>query len=270
VLVPLYLHHRYQAEAAASVIGGVNYVYAMRGDGREALSHAPANEQLAALRALLSAISPSALALPTTLLSKIPPRPPGYGRSRELFPRYTGSTFDAITPAVVASDIVVSAILTSDRSARLVEQKMLSPTMPGLDEVIDALFGASFGATPASPYEAEIKRSVERVVIERLMNLAEGASMPQVRAIASLALQRQATELGRVAGAPASAANDANVAHAMLLTSDIRRFLERPAGPASRTGIPGAPPGAPIGEPAMDWLSRVEPPCSMWDARLRE
>ena len=36
VLVPLYLHHRYQVEAAASAVGGINYIYAMRGDGREA------------------------------------------------------------------------------------------------------------------------------------------------------------------------------------------------------------------------------------------
>ena len=35
VLVPLYLHHRYQVEAAASSLGGIYYIYAMRGDGRE-------------------------------------------------------------------------------------------------------------------------------------------------------------------------------------------------------------------------------------------
>jgi hypothetical protein len=266
VLVPLYLHHRYQAEAAASVLGGVNYIYAMRGDGREAMRPATAAEQLGALRALMATLSPSALALPASVLAKIPPRPPGFGRTRELFPRYTGSTFDAITPAVVASDVVVSALLTSDRAARLVEQKMLDQSLPGLDEVIEALFGATFGATPASPYQAELKRAVERVVIERLMSLAEGASMPQVRAIASLALQRQAAELSRLAGSPAAASNDPGVAHGSLLTADIRRFLERPAGAASRMSIPGAPPGAPIGEPAMDWLSRLEPPCTWWGA----
>ena len=35
VLVPLYLHHRYAVESAASAIGGQNYIYAMRGDGRK-------------------------------------------------------------------------------------------------------------------------------------------------------------------------------------------------------------------------------------------
>jgi len=265
VLVPLYLHHRYQAEATATVLGGVHYIYAVRGDGREPVRVAQATEQLGALRALMGTLSPAALALPAPLLAKIPPRPPGYGRTRELFPRYTGPTFDAITPAVVAADIVVSAILTPDRAARLVEQKMLNQALPGLEEVIEALIGASFGATASTQYEAEIKRAVERVVIERLMNLAEGAAMPQVRAIATLALQRQGAGLSRVATAATPATNDAGIAHASLLASDIRRFLERPAAAASRTAVPGAPPGAPIGEPAMEWLNRFEPPCSWWE-----
>ena len=33
-LVPLYLHHRYQVDAAASALGGSESVYAMRGDDR--------------------------------------------------------------------------------------------------------------------------------------------------------------------------------------------------------------------------------------------
>jgi hypothetical protein len=36
-LVPLYLHHRYQVEAAVKVIGGLEYTYALRGDGQEPL-----------------------------------------------------------------------------------------------------------------------------------------------------------------------------------------------------------------------------------------
>ncbi|HKH71118.1 MAG TPA: hypothetical protein VKA59_07185, partial [Vicinamibacterales bacterium] len=51
-------------------------------------------------------------------------------------------------------------------------------------------------------------------------------------------------------------------AHAALLSADIKRFLDRPAAPATRTDLPAAPPGAPIGEPGMDWLRRMEPPCS--------
>ena len=40
-----------------------------------------------------------------------------------------------------------------------------------------------------------------------------------------------------------------------LLAADIKRFLERPADPGRPMPAPDAPPGAPIGEPALDWLA---------------
>ena len=140
VLVPLYLHHRYQVEAATSTVGGIYFTYAMRGDGREPVKPAPAAEQHAALDAVMETLKPSELALPRELLAKIPPRPSGYGNSRELFPRYTGQMFDAITPAVVASDMTLGSLLNDTRAARLVEQHALDPTLPGLEAVIDQLF----------------------------------------------------------------------------------------------------------------------------------
>jgi hypothetical protein len=268
-LVPLYLHHRYQVDAAANVIGGMHYIYAIRGDGRDPVRMATAAEQRNALNALMAAISPSALALPENLLRRIPPRPPGYGRTRELFPRYTGLMFDAITPAVVGAEHVLGTLLTSDRAARLVEQKALDPALPGLEDVIDAVYAASFGAAARTPYEAEVKRAVERVVVDELIDLASGAAMPQVRAIATLKLQRRGAELARVASANAGgdgqgpAVAEATVAHSALLAADVKRFLERPA-PAVAVRMPSSaiPPGAPIGEPAMEWLRWIEPGCS--------
>ena len=72
VLVPLYLHHRYQVEATASTVGGIYFTYAMRGDGREPVKFAPAAEQNAALDALLETLKPSELALPRELLDEDP------------------------------------------------------------------------------------------------------------------------------------------------------------------------------------------------------
>jgi hypothetical protein len=266
VLVPLYLHHRYQVEAATNVVGGMHYIYAMRGDGRDPVRMASVAEQRSALTALMASISPATLALPPELLKKIPPRPSGYGRSRELFPRYTGLMFDAISPAVAAADHVVGTLLTSDRAARLVEQKAIDPTLPGLEDVIDALFTASFGATTRSPYEAEVKRAVERVVVDELMDLAGSAPMSQVRAIATLKLQRRGLELGRVAATALgneTNGNEADAAQATLVAADINRFLTRPANPvATRFAAPVAPPGAPIGEPAMEWLRFLQPDCT--------
>jgi len=118
----------------------------------------------------------------------LPPRPSGFGRSRELFPRYTGSSFDVITPAIVASDHTVSEIFNGQRAARLVQQHAIDESLPGLGEVIDRLVEATFGATPANSYEAEINRAVERVVVEHLMRLGATAQMSQVRAVSTQAL----------------------------------------------------------------------------------
>jgi len=249
VLVPLYLHHRYQVEAAASVLGGIHFTYAMRGDGRQPVKPATAAQQKAALDALLTTLKPSELALPRELLSRIPPRPAGYGMTRELFPRYTGQMFDTITPAVTAANMTIGFMLDEARAARLVQQHALDPTLPGLHTVIDQLVSATFAADSTNPYEAEIARAVQRVVIEQLMTLANGAEMPQVRAIATQKLQQRQQRLSSVA-----ATNGSTAAHSSLLAADIRRFLDRPYAPTTRTELPTPPPGAPIGDPGMDWL----------------
>jgi hypothetical protein len=254
-LVPLYLHHRYQVEAAASVLGGQHFVYAMRGDGRPPTHPASAAEQQAALEALMRTLDPAELRLPESVLKAIPPRPSGYGPHRELFPRYTGSTFDAVSPAVVAADLTVSQLLDPERAARLVEQKALDPTLPGLDDVLERLVTAAAKPSARSPYEAEIARAVERVVAERLMALAGTARMPQVRALASDALQTLARP------AASASAGRLEAAHAALLAQDIRRFLERPADSAASPAIPVAPPGPPLGEPALAYLRSLEPYC---------
>jgi hypothetical protein len=258
VLVPLYLHHRYQVEAAASSLGGLHFTYAMRGDGRDPIRPASAAEQRAALDAVLATLRPSELALPRELLKKIPPRPSGFGNTRELFPRYTGQMFDAIAPAVVAANLTIGYLLNDARAARLVQQHALDTTLPGLDTVIDQLVSATFGAEAASAYESEIARAVQRVVVEHLMTLASDADMPQVRAIASQKLQQRQQRLTGT-GAPT---NTAAAAHAALLAADIKRFLDRPYAPATRREIPTAPPGAPIGEPGMDWLGTRDLGCS--------
>jgi hypothetical protein len=56
---------------------------------------------------------------------------------------------------------------------------------------------------------------------------------------------------------------DVASAHAMLIAENIKRFLDRPAPPQPRLETPQPPPGAPIGEPALDWIRRLEPACSV-------
>jgi hypothetical protein len=260
VFVPLYLHHRYQVEAAASVVGGQDYSYTLRGDGRPPAGWAPAAQQRASLDALHATLSPAELSVPDPVLKALPPRPDGFDPHRELFPRYTGQVFDAITPAVVAADHTLAALLHAERAARLVEQHAIDPALPGLDDVLDRLVEHAGSVAVASAYEEQIKLALQRVVAERLMALAATARMPQVRALATNKLVMLASSgfmHPRAMDVRATSAADA------LLVQEVKRFLERPLPPATPTTSPAAPPGAPIGEPAMEWIRRMEPGCSM-------
>jgi len=159
----------------------------------------------------------------------------------------------------VAADHTVSQLLDPERAARLVEQKALDPSLPGLDDVLERLVAQTAKAATGSPYEAEIARAVERVVAERLMALAGAGRMAQVRALASEALQSLARS--------ATSGDRLEAAHGSLLAQDIRRFLERPAASLAPPSIPAAPPGPPIGEPALDYLRSLEPLCSLEGGR---
>ncbi|HEY1338829.1 MAG TPA: zinc-dependent metalloprotease, partial [Bryobacteraceae bacterium] len=251
-LVPIFMYHRYAVESAASMVAGLDYIYAVRGDGRTPVKWESAANQRKALDALANTLKPSELAVPKRVLDAIPPCPPGYARHRELFPRTTGDGFDPVSPATVAADVTIGFTLEYERAARMVAQHAVNPALPGLEEVLDRLTKATFDAPTASPYEAEIRRAEERILVDRLTWLAGGAPNAQVRATASLKLSRLAA---RLKSEPAAA--EAEQAHRTLLSSDIRRFLERPAETMRVMPPPAAPPGAPIGEPALDWLAPV-------------
>jgi hypothetical protein len=264
-LVPLYLHHRYQVEAVASAIGGLSYHYALRGDGRTPWTFVPAADQRAALDGLMRTLVPSELTVPDHILKLLPPRPEGFARHRELFPRNTGLPFDAMTPAMVAADLTVSFVLRPERAARLVNQKALDPSLPGLGEVIDRLIQAGFDQKAATGYEAEIARVVGRVVAERLMALAGGAPSAQVRAISSLKLDVLRTRLKGLQTQDAEA-----WAHAKLVADDITRFLDRPAESYKSIAPTPAPPGAPIGDPDLWWIDASPVAGSAWWTWLME
>lgn len=249
-LVPLFLHHRYQVEAAASALGGQHYVYALRGDGQQGRRPVPAAEQVAALEALAGTLKSSELVVPKAVLDTLAPRPSGYGRHRELFPRYTGLPFDPVTPGLVAADLTITFVLHPERAARLVTQQAYDPSLPSLAAVIDRLIAAAFDDTPANAYETLVNRAVERALVDRLMTLAAQAPMPQVRAVASASLRGLQSR--------AEAFTGADTANAQLIAADIKRFLDRPMEPDRPIAPPVLPPGAPIGSLEEDWCGMAE------------
>lgn len=249
-LVPIYMYHRYAVESTSSMVAGQDYIYAMRGDGRTPVKWESAPNQRKAIDALASTLKPSELVVPKQVLEAIPPRPPGFGMHRELFGRTTGEAFDPLSPASVAADVTIGYVLQLTRAARMVAQHSVDPQLPGLDEVIDRLTRAVFDAKTTGSYEAAVKRVEERVLVDRLMWLAQASPNEQVRATASASLKSLS---GRTA---AAGGESAEVAHRAQLNTDIKRFLDRPSADSVRImPAPDAPPGAPIGDEPLNWLA---------------
>ena len=188
VLVPIYMLHRYQVEAASKLIGGMDYTFAMRGDGQTPTQIVAAAEQRRALAAVLATLKPEALALPESLLKIIPPRPPAYERGREDFKIRTYPAFDALAPAEAAAQHTMQFIFNPERAQRLVEFHARDKTNPSLEEVFGAVLKATW-ESPYTGYAPEITNVVNNVALYDLMSLAanEKAS-EEVRAIAARTL----------------------------------------------------------------------------------
>ena len=123
VLVPMYMIHRYQLEGAVKAIGGTYYNYKLRGDSQSAQRVVPRVEQQAALNALINTVKPENLAFPDHIIEMIPPRPPGFGRSRETFKVRSGLNFDPVAPGETVASAVMSFILTHKEPLGLFSKK---------------------------------------------------------------------------------------------------------------------------------------------------
>jgi len=191
VLVPLYLLHRHQLIAVGKFVGGHEFNYAMRGDGQATSTPVPADRQREAIAALINTLSPAVLRVPENVLQLIPPRPPGNPKSRETFPTSTGKIFEPIGAAQSAASLTLEVLLDPNRAARMIASSARNVTAPGFDELTDDLLRASWYASQLSGIDAELQRTTNNLVLERLMLLAinKGADS-QVRAIALDAVNR--------------------------------------------------------------------------------
>jgi len=255
VLVPIYMYHRYQVEAAAKVVGGQDYTFSLKGKGDRNPQIVAPEEQRRALDAVLDTIKPDALMLPESLLKLIPPRPAGYARTREDFRIRTQPTFDALAPAEAITEHVSGFLLNPERAARLVQFHARDPRNPGLVEVVDKIITSTWKAPVASGYAGEIQHTVDMVILGDLMALASAEHAPnQVRAVAELKLDQLKTWLGTQRTLTRDDNQRASLYYAM---EQIKRFQDDPK--KMNITRPQAPPdGQPIG---MDWWGKGEWGC---------
>ncbi len=143
VLVPIYMLHRYQVEAASKLVGGMDYTFALRGDGEAPTQIVAAAEQRRALAAVLATLKPEELALPESLLKIIPPRPVDYPRGREDFKIRTSPAFDALAPAEAAAQQTLQFLFNPQRASRLVEFHARDAANPSLEEVLNQILAST-------------------------------------------------------------------------------------------------------------------------------
>lgn len=253
-LVPIYFFHRYQAEASSKLIGGLNYRYALRGDGQPVTELIPAVNQMKALDALLQTVSPSALALPENLIKIIPPRPIGYQRSREVIRTRTDLTFDPIAAAESASDMVFSLVLHPARATRLVQQNAMNAQQPSLESVIDKMVNSTFKSANKNGYEAQLQMTINHTLLNSLMKLSlNNAASAQARAVAFLKIDQLSKWVSEKIKTTTTESWRAHYAYELSL---INSFKDDPIKyEAENLLVP--PPGQPIGQEDeyCDWLS---------------
>ena len=258
VLVPLYLRHRYQVEATTKALGGVNYSYAMRGEARPLPEPVPAAVQQAALEGLLKALTPEALRLPENLRTLIPPRPPGYEETRELFDGHTGLVFDPYAPAQIAAYVVLQGLTQEERLARLAYQEDVNPNLPGLNDVLARISEVTWKTdVPRDPYDAELQRIVQSVWIDALLAVAaKGNLAPAVRARTVQHLRGLQAWLEEN---PGRRRDRETLAHRALAFDEIGRFLFRIYDEEElEQDAVTVPPGSPIGQEAPGFVRRQQ------------
>jgi hypothetical protein len=235
VLLPLYMHHRFQLRSAIQSLGGADFRYALKGDGQIPFMIVEAEEQRDVLETVLSTLAVDFLALSPDLVKMIPPPAYRYSEGEE-FPGYTQQIFDPLAVASAAATFTVGEILNPDRMARLVIFGSMGD-YPDLQEVTDGLIESTWGASETGDtYRQQVLHTAQRSVVDQMMQQASMAGNPaEVRAILSDRLDVLASGI-EAEGAPSP--------HRKLVAADIRRWQSR-----IENTVPGPQLQMPAGDP---------------------
>ncbi len=248
-LVPLYLLHRYQTEAATKLIGGLDYRYQLRGDGQIDPEIVPLAEQNKAIAAVLKTLTFETLTLSESLLKILPPRPPALRRTAESLPSETGLTFDPIASAESAADLTLQVLLDPARASRLVQYHLREHPGPSLEDLLASLSETTAqrpSATgPASQtLGAEVERAVEFRAVEWMLALGVN---PQASSQARAIVRAHLDSLLQQWTSAAAATGSAEAIHRHAMSARIQEFERDPAKFVVAKPIE-APPGMPIGD----------------------
>ncbi|MEO0422895.1 MAG: zinc-dependent metalloprotease [Pseudomonadota bacterium] len=236
-LVPVYLVHRYQLEAAAKLIGGTHYRYGLRREAVPDPAPVSAKRQLRAIDAVLGASAVDTLLVRPHIRALMHPPESESARTREYFTHRTGRVFDPNAPVRAGAQLTASLLLDSQRAERLLAQQAQDPALPSLDVLLERIatdrIQLSEGGTSAKAVAA---REIAWTFLRELQRLSIDANASQgVRT----------TVMGTLRDIQGWASEQAASSYHQELAAELTRFLERPSEASLGPRHP-IPPGSPI------------------------
>jgi len=242
VFVPLYFFHRYQTEAVTKVIGGLDYTYAVKGDGNTVVKRVDGKIERKALASILKTLDVNEIGIPKETLKLFPPRAMGYGRSRESFKSKAGVAFDPFGAVETSSNMTLSLLLHPQRVTRLVQHKAMDRSQLGLVEVLDEVIANSFKKSHKDAYYQELQNVVNTQVLNQLFYLSSHDGMyVQVNAIVNAKIDEIASLL--------SASKTKKGVQEIYNQEVLKRIANFKKNPKKfqKPSVPKIPDGSPIG-----------------------
>lgn len=169
ILVPIYLFHRYQTEAAVKLIGGVDYNYQVKGENTPNATPVAAKLQQQALTSLLSTLDAKTLTLPPHIIALIPPKAYGSYRNRESAPSKTGLVFDPVELASASIGHSLKGMFNTARLNRISQQASLGQSPWTLAEYLDQVIKATVQVKFKQDMSGTVQQRVAALTIETLM-----------------------------------------------------------------------------------------------------
>jgi hypothetical protein len=243
--VPIWLLHRYQVDATAKMIGGVDYVYAVKGDGTPPAKPVAPATQRAALDALMGTLAADQLEVPDALVGLLSAGingAPDRQSDIEVFANAGAAAFDPLVAADVGARVTLDTLLAPPRLTRVFEQHRRDPNALGLDELIDRVL-----TTAVDTRKTDLQR---RIAYRAVMAIAQAAhdpaASPDVAAVLNARLAALADQFAKGGAGP-----DGAWSRSLARTLGDDALLEKELAKAPRA--PTVPPGMPIGA-ETDWM----------------
>ncbi len=242
ILVPIYMLHRYQIEATAKAIGGLDYLYFVKDSNNEEVKFVDKDLQKKSLESLLNVLSPENLVLPNNLINILTPRSFRNPRTRENFISKTGVTFDYINASSSVINHTMTFLLNPERINRINQQNMFGSEILTLDNYLKKISNSIFINKKMNNYESSVNNNTSSLFLDHLFMSFNNKNTDDLSK--SIILSNIKSLLNKLKS-KSTVYND-------FLVNKINGFIANPDKyvPVSKTKIPD---GSPIGDFSCDY-----------------